>query len=117
MPPPRSGWPTIIGIALLATLLAMLVQFAIRSAWQVRTLPERVMEWLLLFVPLDLFEGALRQFGASAKDLALIGTFAGMGIVLLFAGSVALRKSASGWLMLLLGLGLWLFAMLVVMPI
>ena len=33
-----------------------LLQNLLRDSWQVRTLPERVMEWLLLFVPLDLFE-------------------------------------------------------------
>src|SRR5438045_4295675 len=72
-------WST-IGVSIIASLIALVCQQGIRMAWQVRTLPERVMEWLLLFVPLDLFERGLQQFGASAKDIALVGTFVCMAI-------------------------------------
>src|SRR5438270_685572 len=37
----------------------MLLQNVLRDTWQIRTLPERIMEWLLLYVRLDLFERAL----------------------------------------------------------
>jgi hypothetical protein len=33
----------------------------------VRSLPERLLEWLLLFVPLDVFESLLQRFGFDAK--------------------------------------------------
>ena len=92
------------------TLVAMLLQQAIRTAWQVRTLPERVMETLLVFVPLDLFERGLQQFGASAKDIALVGAYLGMAVLLVVVGFFAVR-TVNGWLVLLVGFGLWLVAM------
>jgi DMSO/TMAO reductase YedYZ molybdopterin-dependent catalytic subunit len=94
----------------------MLLQQAIRNAWQVRSLPERMMETLLLLVPLDVFERGLQQFGASAKDIALVGTYVGMIALLVVAGWLAVR-TLNPWLCLLLGLLLWLLAMLVVMPL
>ena len=48
-----------------------LTMLLLRSAVQVRTLPERLLEWLLLYVPLDLFEKGLQQFGFDAKRYAL----------------------------------------------
>ncbi|MBV9328619.1 MAG: molybdopterin-dependent oxidoreductase [Chloroflexi bacterium] len=94
----------------------MLLQQGIRAAWQVRTLPERVMETLLVFIPLDLFERGLQQFGASAKDIALVGAYVGMAALLMIVGWFAVR-TVNGWLALLAGFGLWLVAMLVVMPL
>jgi DMSO/TMAO reductase YedYZ molybdopterin-dependent catalytic subunit len=96
-------------------VVAMLLQQGMRMAWQVRTLPERVMETLLVFVPLDLFERGLQQFGASAKDLALVGAYLGMAALLVVVGFFAVR-TVNGWVVLLVGLGLWLVAMVVVMP-
>jgi DMSO/TMAO reductase YedYZ molybdopterin-dependent catalytic subunit len=107
---------TAVGVAMAATLVAMSLQQVIRMAWQVRTLPERVMEALLVFVPLDLFERGLQQFGASAKDMALAGAYLGMAALLLAVGFFTIR-TLSGWLALLVGLALWLAAMLVVMPL
>ena len=49
----------------------------LRSTLQVRTVPERVLEWMLLFVPLDVFEAGLRRFGFDAKRYALYGTILG----------------------------------------
>jgi DMSO/TMAO reductase YedYZ molybdopterin-dependent catalytic subunit len=116
--PARSpNWSSAIAIGIAAGLVAMVSQQGIRTAWQVRSLPERVMEWLLLFVPLDLFERGLRQFGTDAKDIALVGTLVGMAILLVLLGAVTVRAVSSGWLALLVGLALWLFAMLVVMPV
>jgi DMSO/TMAO reductase YedYZ molybdopterin-dependent catalytic subunit len=105
-----------VGVAAAATLVAMALQQAMRMVWQVRSLPERVMETLLVFVPLDLFERGLQQFGASAKDLALAGAYLGMAALLLVVGFFTVR-TLNGWLALLVGLGLWLLAMLVVMPL
>lgn len=105
-----------VGVAMAAMLVAMLLQQDIRVAWQVRTLPERVMETLLVLVPLDLFERGLQQFGANAKDIALLGAYLGMAILLVVVGFLAVR-TVDGWLVLLVGLGLWLAAMLIVMPL
>src|ERR1051326_5428559 len=92
-----------------ASLVAMLVQQAVRNSWQVRTLPERVMESLLVLIPLDLFERGLQQFGANAKDIALVGTYVGMALLLLVCGWLMLG-GRNAWLCLLLGLALWLVA-------
>src|SRR5579864_8078086 len=88
------GWRA-SGVAAVATLGAMLVQQAVSNAWQVRSLPERTMETLLVFVPLDLFERGLQQFGANAKDIALVGTYVGMAAVLLVAGWWTVRRFAT----------------------
>src|SRR5919199_1662205 len=55
----------------LAALLAGGGMLVLRSVLQVRTVPERVMEWLLLFVPLGVFEALLQRFGFDAKRYAL----------------------------------------------
>jgi Oxidoreductase molybdopterin binding domain len=58
----RPGWLVSVLVGGLATAVALLLQALIRDVWQIRTVPERVMEWLLLFVPLSLFErGLLRD--------------------------------------------------------
>jgi DMSO/TMAO reductase YedYZ molybdopterin-dependent catalytic subunit len=103
--------------SLLATLAAMWIQSLARDIWQIRSLPERVMEWSLLFVPLDLFERGLAQFGPSAKEYALAANVLGMAAMLWLIGFVLLRRHNSGQLVLISSLGLWLVAMLVVMPI
>src|SRR6266508_2507178 len=82
-------WPAAVAGSAVATLVAMWLQFLLRQAWQIRTLPERVMEWMLLFIPLDLFEKGLQQLGSQAKDLALIGTVVGlaaMGLIMPITG-------------------------------
>ena len=104
-------------VALVATAAAFALQNVLRDVWQIRTLPERVMEWLLLFVPLDLFERGLASFGADAKVIALYGTTLGMALVLIAAGAMALRAGWSSWRLLLVGVALWLLTMLVIMPI
>src|SRR5919202_6610825 len=118
MPAPARSpdWWSATAIGVAASLVALALQQGVRMAWQVRSLPERVMEWLLVFVPLDLFERGLQQFGANAKDVALAGTLVGMAILLIVVGALTVRTVSSGWLALLVGLGLWLFAMVIVMP-
>jgi DMSO/TMAO reductase YedYZ molybdopterin-dependent catalytic subunit len=91
--------------------------FWLRFDLQVRTLPERVMEWLLLFVPIGLFESLLRRFGFDAKRYAL-----GLAVVVVLAllgylGYVILRREWSVWAIAVTGVGLWLGIMLIVMPV
>jgi DMSO/TMAO reductase YedYZ molybdopterin-dependent catalytic subunit len=116
-PPRRLGWLPTVATALLASAVAMLLQTLARDLWQVRTLPERVMEWLLIFVPLDLFEAGLARLGADAKDVALVGVMIGMALVLFLIGLLALRLAPSTWWLLAVGPLLWLLTMLVVLPI
>jgi len=113
---PPSKWVALIGaaIAAVATGLGMLV---IRSTLQVRSIPERLLEWLLIFVPLDVFEAGLQRFGFSAKRYALYFAILIMLVLLTWLGAVALRKRWSIPILVALGIGLWLFTMLVVMPL
>ncbi|HEX8968632.1 MAG TPA: hypothetical protein VF937_12180, partial [Chloroflexota bacterium] len=97
--------------------MALLLEAMLRTVWQIRTLPERVMEWLLLFIPLDLFERGLAQLGADAKEVALATVFVGMAVVLVACGAVALRAEWRGVWLLGLGVAMWLATMAVVMPI
>ena len=86
-----------------------------RSIYQIRTLPERVMEWVLVFVPLDLFEQGLVTFGSAAKVLALGGAIVGMAAALVAVGAGAVKSGP-----IAVGaatVGLWLLAMAVVMPV
>jgi DMSO/TMAO reductase YedYZ molybdopterin-dependent catalytic subunit len=111
------SWSESFLVSTVATVVALRLQTVLRDVWQIRGLPERVMEWLLLFVPLDVFERGLQRFGASAKEIGLFFTILGMAFLLLFVGACALRAGWSSWRLLALGLGLWLFGMAVVMPI
>jgi DMSO/TMAO reductase YedYZ molybdopterin-dependent catalytic subunit len=111
------GWLAALLIACLASGVALLLQNLLRGVWQVRSLPERVEEWLLLFIPLDLFEQGLARFGTDAKELALIGTLVGMALLLVLVGTLVIHAGWRSWSLLGLGLGLWLATMLVVMPV
>ncbi|MDQ6669644.1 MAG: hypothetical protein M3069_02580, partial [Chloroflexota bacterium] len=111
------GWVPALVASSIASGAVLLLQNSLRDTWQIRTLPERVEEWLLLFVPLDLFERALQQLGSNAKEVALATTVAGMLALLFGLGVLALRADWSSWRLLGLALGLWLLALAVVMPI
>jgi DMSO/TMAO reductase YedYZ molybdopterin-dependent catalytic subunit len=113
----RIGWASSLVSAFLATTIAMALMFWARAAFQIRTLPERVMEWVLLFVPLEVFEKGVQQLGPLAKELALVIAILGMSVTLLGLGLAALRGGWSGWAVLLLGPLLYTFAMAVVMPV
>jgi hypothetical protein len=104
-------------VTLIATIAAMWVQSLARDLWQIRSLPERVMKRVLLFVPLDLFEHGLQQLGPSAKEYALIENMLGMALTLLLIGYVLLRAGVSGAVVLSAAGGLWLLAMLFIVLI
>jgi DMSO/TMAO reductase YedYZ molybdopterin-dependent catalytic subunit len=76
-----------------------------------------MLEWVLLFVPLELFEKGLQQYGSQAKEIGLIGAIAVMAALLFGLGLVALRGGWPDWALLLLGPGLWLLAMGGIMPL
>src|SRR5207247_10167081 len=86
--PVKPGWATAAATGLVAAGVALALQNLLRVTWQIRTLPERVMEWLLLFVPIDLFERGLARFGADAKQLALTSTAVGMAVLLIVIGAL-----------------------------
>jgi DMSO/TMAO reductase YedYZ molybdopterin-dependent catalytic subunit len=67
----RSIWPRAVAVSGPATPAALAVMYWLRAAFQVRTLPERLLEWILLFVPLSVSERGLQRFGAEAKVLAV----------------------------------------------
>ena len=108
-------WKYAIAASVAATAAAVGLMQLARSIYQIRTLPERVMEWILVFVPLDLFEQGLVAFGSAAKVLALGGAIVFMAAALLAVGAGAMRSGpiAVG----VATIGLWLFAMGVVMPV
>ena len=116
-PSGRSGEPLRFGGGLAAAVAAGLAMGLIRTTLQVRSVPERVLEWMLLFVPLDIFEAALQTFGFSAKRYALYFGILVMLCLLTLLGTVALRRNWPVGMLLGIGFGLWLFTMLVVMPL
>ena len=66
--PPSAPAALLGGLA--AALTAGAAMAVLRTTLQVRTIPERVMEWALLFVPPELFEAGLQRFGFEAKRYA-----------------------------------------------
>jgi DMSO/TMAO reductase YedYZ molybdopterin-dependent catalytic subunit len=100
-----------------AAISAGAVMAVLRSTLQIRTLPERLLEWALLFVPPGFLEAALQRFGFDAKRYglfaAILATLSGLAAL----GTFALRRHWPAHALLALGLGLWLVAMLVVMPL
>src|SRR5690349_3120703 len=97
--------------------VATALMFWGRAAFQVRTLPERVMEWILLYVPLDQFEFGIRTFGPHAKVYALYTGVVVMIGALLALGALALRRRWTGPAILGFGLSLYLVSMGVLMPL
>src|SRR4051812_45661114 len=113
----RPSWRTSVVVGLTATIGSMATMFWLRSAYQIRTLPERVMEWVLLFVSPDALEQGLAQFGAQAKVYALYVAVAGMALILLVLGAALMRFTRSAWALMAAGPVLYLFAMGVIMPL
>ena len=99
-----------------AALLLSLGMLLLRYTLQVRSVPERVMEWLLLFLPPGLFEATLQRFGFDAKRYALDAAVV-INVALFGVFGYWLLRRGSSWLTLAgVGVGLWLAVMLVVMP-
>jgi DMSO/TMAO reductase YedYZ molybdopterin-dependent catalytic subunit len=96
---------------------AGLVAFLLRSAAQVRSVPERMLESLLVVIPPQLFESALLRFGSDAKRYALWATSLCLLAALATLGSIALARRWSSRALLATGLSLWLLVMLVIMPL
>ncbi len=109
------SWRKAFVLGIPASALALALMLWARSAYQIRTLPERVMEWTLQFVPLDLFERGLQTFGASAKEIALIGTDVGLALTLVTIAAMVLRTGPRAFPVV--AAALWLFAMAVIMPL
>src|SRR5438067_1458086 len=89
----------------------------LRSTLQIRSVPERVIEWVLLFVPIDAFAGGIQRFGFDAKRYALWAAIVAMMSVLAIIGAFALHRSWTTGRILGLGIVLWLFVMVVIMPL
>src|SRR5262249_60963343 len=109
--------PVALGGGLAAAVAAGMAMWLLRSTLQVRSIPERLLEWVLLFVPLDVFEGLLQRFGFSAKRYALFFGIAVMLGALTWLGWYVLRRRWSLPALLGGGVGLWLFTMLVILPL
>src|SRR5690242_19581180 len=89
----------------------------LRSSIEVRSIPERLMEWLLLFIPPGLFESMLQRFGFDAKryglDAAILVVLIGLG----WLGYEALFRRWPLLSLATIGPALWLVIMLVIMPL
>ncbi len=114
--PRRTPWAVAAGGSLVGGGLVLLLMIWARSALQIRTLPERLMETFLLVIPPDQFETAIEKYGPMAKEFALIGTNLAMFLALFAIGLFAARRLQPMGL-LGLGLGLWLVAIAAIFPI
>ncbi len=103
--------------AILATAAASCAMALVRTTMQVRTVPERLLEWLLLFLPPAQLEAGLQRFGFDAKRYALYAVTAASLVVLAAVGSVVLIRGWRAQQMLALGIALWLLIMGVIMPL
>src|SRR5204863_4417324 len=65
-----------------AAIAAGVAMGILRWTLVVRTIPERMLEWSLLFIPPDQFEAALLRFGFDAKRYALYAAVGGMLLLL-----------------------------------
>jgi DMSO/TMAO reductase YedYZ molybdopterin-dependent catalytic subunit len=91
--------------------------YVLRFEAQVRSVPERLLEWLLILVPPDVFETALLRFGFDTKRYALWATSFGLLALLTALGMAALGRGWSPRRLLATGVGVWLALMLVIMPL
>lgn len=107
--------PLIGGAA--AALVFVAGMLVLRSTIEVRSIPERLMEWLLLFVPPGLFEAMLQRFGFDAKryglDAAILVVLLGLG----WLGYEGLSRRWPPLVLAAIGPAAWLVIMLVIMPL
>ena len=113
--PTRPSWRNALLLGVPASAVAIGLMLAARYAYQIRTLPERMMDWSLQFIPLDLFEQGIQNLGTSAKEIALVGNYVGFTLTLILIGGLALRGGPRAFA--IVGAATWLVAMAVVMPI
>ena len=110
-------WTRALPWALLASTTAVGLQFWLRVVLQVRTLPERMLEWLLLYVPVDVFASGIQALGPEAKVLPLYAAAAVMAGALAGLGALALRHRWTPLAVLGLAAGMYGVAMVVLMPL
>lgn len=89
----------------------------LRSTLQVRSIPERLIEWILIFIPIDAVAGGIQRFGFDTKRYALWSAILITLAVLAAVGAVALHRNWPPRHIAAAGVGLWLFTMVVIMPI
>ncbi|MFN8523991.1 MAG: molybdopterin-dependent oxidoreductase [Chloroflexota bacterium] len=111
------AWPSTLLTAAAAAAAAVALMFVARALSQIRTLPERVMEWALLFISPDTFEAGIQRFGQDAKYYGLYVAVAGTALILLAIGTAALRRAPTPLWLLVTAPLLYLVAMGVVMPV
>lgn len=112
-----ASWPLSALVSVAAALVSVGVMFGLRSSYQIRTLPERVMEWVLIYVSPDMLEQGLAQFGAQAKVYALYVAVGGMALMLIALGAALMRAVRSPWGLFAVGPLLYLVAMAGIMPL
>jgi DMSO/TMAO reductase YedYZ molybdopterin-dependent catalytic subunit len=100
-----------------AALVFGVGMLVLRSSINVRSIPERLMEWLLLFVPPGLFESMLQRFGFDAKRYGLDAAILVVLGLLAWIGYEALWRGWSLPRVAVIGPALWLFIMLVILPV
>src|SRR5215216_3206507 len=111
------GRPRALFGGVAAAVVAAWGMVLLRATLQVRSVAERLMEWLLLFIPPSLFEATLQRFGFDAKRYALALSAVLLIGLLAWLGYVVLRRRWSVVAIAALGLGLWLVVMVVIMPL
>jgi DMSO/TMAO reductase YedYZ molybdopterin-dependent catalytic subunit len=100
-----------------ASLAAGAVMLLMQLTVHVRTVPERVLEAVLLVTPPDLFEAGLQRYGFDAKRYALSATAIATLLLLAGLGAWAIGRRWSVGAVMSLSLTLWLLVMLVIMPL
>jgi DMSO/TMAO reductase YedYZ molybdopterin-dependent catalytic subunit len=103
--------------AVVAALVGGGGMLLLRSSLQVRSVPERLMEWGLLFVPPGAVESGLQLMGFEAKRFALYLAIAVVLGLWAWLGYSVLRQRWPVRTIGLLGVAVWLVVMLGIMPL
>jgi DMSO/TMAO reductase YedYZ molybdopterin-dependent catalytic subunit len=106
-------------VGLLSSILALALNLLARFAFGAPTIPELMTERLFAVVPISLVEFAVSLLGVFAKHFAFIGC-ATIYVMLMTAGAAAflrLNKKQGPIYIALFALFMWLFTLMVVMPL